>query len=216
MKKFKELLKEFKQPPSGSGPLPTGGNPHVDVLRFMDTNPFSIRTRQGDHIHFDSSLDAARLLSMGMYKHQMGQDTASETETPHMEKYFDKSVNTHLKHLGTLEDYIKYHPHLPEHLIPHVSSAINSIAEDQASELMERRRNEEGKKDIFGRDLSDIGSRIISQHHHHPIEFGDDSRHPYEDDEGRHLEDIMGEIEDSQETPRPLGFVNRREEHEEM
>jgi len=147
-----------------------------------------------------------------MYAHQMGQDTASETEKPHMEQYFDKSINTHMKHLGTLEDYIKYHPHLPEHLIPHVSSAINKIAEEQASELMERKRKAEGKKDMFGRDLSDIGSRIMSQHHHHPIEFGDDSRHPYEDDEGRHLEDIMGKIEDSQETPRPLGFVNRREE----
>lgn len=216
MKKFKELLSEFRQRPNSGSTPPGGGNPRVEVLRFMDQTPFQIRTRQGDHLHFDRSLDAARLLSMGMYKHQMGQDTASETETPHMEQYFDKSVNTHLKHLGALEDHITNHPDLPDHLRPHVKDVVNEIAEEQASELMDRRRNMKGQKDIFGRDLSDIGTRIMSQHHHHPIEFGDDSRHPYEDDEGRHLEDVMGEIEDSQESPTSLGFVKRREEHDEI
>lgn len=222
MKDFKDYLTEFiikGEGPGGGG----GGGDHYDpierVKEFMDTVPFRYTTKQGDLIHFDSALDAAHTIAKHLQQHEDGHNHAVQKNVPHMIKYFQKSAATHEDALSLIQDHIVSHQELPPHLREHVLSAVGSIETEEANDHEHNKKRLEGQKDFFGRPSNDIGRRTMSLHHVHPIEIGDEERHPYEFDQGHHLNGVMDEVETSGNPEmgiKSLGYVKHRKREEEQ
>lgn len=219
MKKFKKLLSEFieSQPPSGGGASSGGGDNHQEVMDFMEKVPFRLNTRQGDLIHFDSSLNAAKTLFKHLEQHEEGHNHAVQTETPHMIRYFQKSAQTHEDALDLIQDMVENHKDLPVHLRSKVRGAFAKIQSDVQEE------HEHHKKmmadqigPIFGEKYH-VGERVMRDYNARPIEIRGEEFHPHQHDQMHHLEGVVADLEDfMDEAGAPSGYVIRREERDDM
>lgn len=217
MKDFRDYLREFiERTPNNPG----GGNsrdPDEELKDFMDNTPFRLNTRQGDLIHFNSSLDAAKMLFNHLEQHEEGHNHAVQQDIPHMIRYFQKSAGTHERALDLLQDRIQNHPNLPVHLRSRVGPVLSRIQAEIQNEHEERKKNLKGKKDMFGRPMDDIGARVAGNYGATPIEIQGEEYHPHQQDEMHHLEGVVGELEDADDfsgSGAPIGYVIRREERD--
>jgi len=214
MKNFKHYLREFiiknNNRDGGDGASPY--NPQEEVKRYMDGMEFRYTTKQGDLIHFDSALDAARAFAKHLQQHEDGHNHSVQEEIPHMIRYFQNSATTHEHALALITDAVVNEANLPPHLHSHVPATIASIEAEEANEHEYRKKLLSGQTDFSGRPFSDVGFRIAKLHHVMPIDVGDGERHPYEYDQGHHLMGVMDEIEDSHhaDSHRAIGYVIRR------
>jgi len=221
MKDFKDYLTEFIIKGEGPGGGGGGGGDHYDpierVKEYMDTVPFRFTTRQGDLIHFDSALDAVHTFAKHLHQHEDGRIHAVKSNTKHMSRYFQKSTATLKDALSLIDDHISSREELTPHLRDYVLPAIQSITVKERNDHEHNKKRLEGQQDFFGRPSNDIGRRTMSLFDVHPIEIGDEERHPYEFDQGHHLNGVMDDVEfgNPEMGVNPLGYVKHRKREEE-
>lgn len=214
MKKFKDILKEFREttPPPNRGGGAGGGDPHGEIMSFMDKTPFRLNTRQGDLIHFDSSLNAAKTLFKHLAQHEEGHNHAVQSETPHMIKYFQKSAKTHEDALDLVQDMIENHKDLPDHLRHHVARTLSQIDTTAQEEHEINKKGMSFLGNIAG-DTFNLGERVMKNYNSHPIEIRGEDFHPHQHDQMHHLEGVVADLEDfMDESGAASGYVIRREE----
>ena len=216
MKKFKELLKEFKGIDDINNPPRNGGNEddsHNQIMRFMDRVPFRFNTKRGDLIHFDSALNAAKTFFKHLEQHEEGHNHAVQTETPHMIKYFQKSAQTHEDALDLITDMVKNHEDLPTHLRNKVGGAFSKIQSDVQEQHEEQKAKMADHYDSITGKKYHIGERVMQEYGARPIEIRGEEYHPHQHDQMHHLEGVVADLEDfMDESGAPAGYVIRREE----
>lgn len=208
MKKFKQLLSEIKvtPPPSGRGGGSGSDDHHREIMNFMGRIPFRLNTRQGDLIHFDSALNAARSFFKHLEQHEEGHDHAVQTETSHMVRYFQKSAQTHEDALDLVKDMVENHKDLPVHLRSKIGSSLSRLQLEVQDEHEEKRKS-----------MGNIGEIVMRNYNARPVELRGEDFHPYQHDQMHHLEGVVGDLEDDMdEAGAPLGYVVRRKEQNDM
>lgn len=211
MKKFKDLLKEFKgslEPPGGGGGdnYGDGENEKVkQVIDFMKTVPFEFKTNNGDSINFYDAKDAAITFGSGAEKHERAyrhSRSLNDGRQSSNSRYFANSFTTHIKALDDLEEHIANHPKLPRGLTrDHVADAVDALNR-QGRDLIET-IEKFGKISAPPGQEVDIGKMTYRSHKTDNVD-----QHPHEDDELHHLKHIVQDIHEDPD----VGYVLKKDE----
>jgi len=188
MKKFKDILREFR----GNIPDDMGENddPYKRIEEFMRKTPFT-HVLTGEHtLHFNDSLNAAKLIADKRENHEHGLGYAGDIGDEKMSQYFAASAGTHDDVIDALERHITNHPKLPNDLRPHVKDTINDI--ERISKARAKISNNLSFMSGDHPTRNKIGKTMYDQH----IPIEDDSiateeRHPNLFDDEHHLRSII-------------------------
>lgn len=202
MKNFKDILREFrekKEPPRGGGG--ENDDPHNRIMEFMEQTPFTHVTTGEHEIHFNSSLDAARIVADKRENHQHGLRYADHVGDDTMMEYFGASTGTHDDVLDAIEDNIRNHPNLPSDLKPHVANTMTKIenrARSRANSTndMVKIANPQAHKYELGRVVYNANMVI-------------DAIHPNLLDDAHHLGDIIKIVKEDPDR----GYFLKKEEY---
>jgi hypothetical protein len=137
MKKFKDIIREFREnsePPKDKG---GGGNPEDEVLRFMDTIDFTHTTADEHEFKFNNAKEAGLMASTGLAKQERAYSHAHTKNDEFMKLYFSNSARTHENMLDGLLNHVANHPKLPKHLRPYVPGAIERI-QNEGNDVVSR------------------------------------------------------------------------------
>jgi hypothetical protein len=203
MKKFKDILKEFREkiePNRDRG----GDDPHERLEQFMEKTPFT-HVLNGEHtLHFGSSLDAARLVADRREDHEHGMRHASNVRDERMLEYFGASTGTHDDVMDSLEDHIKNHPNLPADLKPHVQSKFQDI-ESRAKSRANSMNFMAAIANPTSKSPNQIGKIVYDKHNTRE----QSARHPNLLDDEHHLQGLIGMVREDPDR----GYFLRKEEY---
>ena len=127
MKKFKDILREFRENSDPPRDNRGGGDHENDVLRFMNNLSFNHKTADDHEFNFNNAKEAGLMISTGLYKQERAFNHAHTQNDEFMKLYFSNSAKTHERMLDNLMNHVANHPKLPQHLRPHVPGAIEKL-----------------------------------------------------------------------------------------
>lgn len=194
MKKFKDLIREFKDNVNNSnrGKNNNGDDHFVRIKEFMEKTPFTHITNNEDEIHFKSSHHAAEAVAKSLAKHEMGRIHAHTSGNDPMHEYFLASAGTHDDVLDAITNHIMNHPKLPYDLIDSVPGYISHI-ENEGARLMATAQDL-GSKFAPKGVPSSIGEGQFRRHHHPDADVL--GVHPHLHNDTHHLKNVINDIQD--------------------
>jgi hypothetical protein len=127
MKKFKDILREFRENSDPPRDNRGGGDHENEVLNFMNNIPFNHKTADEHEFNFNNAKEAGLMIATGLDKQERAFNHAHIKNDEFMKLYFSKSARTHEDILDGLMNHVANHPKLPKHLRPHVPGAIEKL-----------------------------------------------------------------------------------------
>lgn len=196
MKKFKDILNEFKFSNSdggGNSDRGSAGDHERRIKEFMKKTPFTHVTTGEHEIHFHSALDAAHSLAASLAEHEAGRVHAQNTGDKQMHEYFMASAGTHDDVLDAIQNHIMNHKDLPYDLIDSVPEVISHIETDHG---MEHETPDKQKR---------MGEFAVQTH---KPKFKT-ARHPNLMDDTHHLKNIIQGLKDNPDD----GYFLKKQEY---
>ena len=200
MKRFKDLLNEFRENIPPIDRQRPQGDPFEEIKNFMKKVSYTHTTTQGDTIHFNDSHDAANLIANDNSTHALGMHHAHSVRDEMMMRYFGNSTSTHDDVMDSLRDFITNHKKMPSHLKPHVNDFMKSIegkAKSRANLENKMIQTATGVNNGVGQKIYDFMKPTQSE-----------TEHPHIDNPQHHLSKLIKTI--SEDPDR--GYYLRREE----
>lgn len=200
MKRFKDLLNEFRENIPPIDRQRPQGDPFEEIKNFMKKVSYTHTTPQGDTIHFNDSHDAANLIANDRVTHTFGQKHAYSVRDEMMMRYFGNSTSTHYDMIDSLSDFITNHKKLPSHLKPHVNEFMRLLEKkarsrgDLENKLIQAAN---GKENGVGESIYGFMKPAQSE-----------TEHPHIDNPQHHLSKLIKTI--SEDPDR--GYYLRKEE----